>query len=65
MTGTSTPSTGAILDRLDAIEQTLRSERLFDRLNSLEDRIGDLTAQLRNDLMELQRTVLTQATVAN
>ncbi|NBB83977.1 MAG: hypothetical protein GVY28_11305 [Alphaproteobacteria bacterium] len=59
MTSTTT-DTGAILDRLDSIEQTLRSQRLYDRISSLEDRVSDLASQIRNDLLELQRTILTQ-----
>lgn len=60
MTSTTTTDAGAILDRLDTIEQTLRSQRLYDRISSLEDRVSDLASQIRNDLLELQRTILTQ-----
>jgi flagellar biosynthesis regulator FlbT len=52
--------TDQILSSLAQIESTLNSGRLFDVLEVVRDQVRDLknqNQQIRNDLMDLQRTV--------
>ena len=50
-----------IASTLQGVEQALNSSRLFDVLEIVRDQVRDLknqNQQIRNDLMELQRTIL-------
>jgi hypothetical protein len=53
-----------VLAAVSRIESTLTSGRLFDVLEVVRDQVRDLknqNTQIRNDIMELQKTMLQQS----